>query len=769
MSDVLERLKGHGVWQVLVVYLGVSWVALQVVDLLKENMGLPDWVFPFALALLVIGLPIILATALIQGRVAAAAGEGPNAVSPGASTGTPVGARAGEPGAGDSELAPRRLFTWRNAILGGVFAFILLAVVTTGFMFMRSRGIGPVGSLVAKGVLDERSPVVLADFSADDEALSRAATEAFRVDLSQTRIVRVAERATIEGALERMQRDPSEPLTIDVAREAARREGIPAVIGGEITGAGGSYVLTARLVSADDGAVLASHRETAREEGDIIPAIDRLSGKIREKIGESFTSLRADAPLEAVTTTSLDALELYSRAVEVIAHQGDSESGIRLLEEALEIDPEFASAWRKLGVELSNERRERARATQAKTRAYELRDRLTPRERYLAEASYYNDVRQDDVRAIAAYERMLDLDPNDPWAINNLAILYQGLGDEERGLEMFERVLSLEDTTSVTLGNVAFSNIRLGRYEEAAAAAAAGKRLFPEDERFYFALGSVAMNTEDYDGVVAAMEELEAAHPANPWVRSGALYSRAEVAALHGRLGDAEMLEQEAISLRRQLDLPGAGYEWFRFWLTLEVRADTAAARRHLRRMSEEHPLEEIAEPLDRPYFGFAQMHAALGEAEAARGMIDAFRRAVPDAPDARWLDDRASVEGNLALHQARYDAAIEHFSEVRRLEPGCQGCELYAIALAHDHAGRADSAIAWYRRDLETPSTGNPGPRPIIFERLAELYDGQGDLENAALYYARFVDLWKDADAELQPRVEAARARLEEIVRERG
>ena len=115
-----------------------------------------------------------------------------------------------------------------------------------------------------------------------------------------------------------MQADPSQPLTEDVAREVAKREGMSAVISGEITEAGGSYVLTARVVSASDGLELASHRETARDGSEIIPAIDRLSGKIREKIGESFTSLRSDAPLEAVTTTSLEALELYSEAIESI-------------------------------------------------------------------------------------------------------------------------------------------------------------------------------------------------------------------------------------------------------------------------------------------------------------------------------------------------------------------------------------------------------------------------------------------------------------------
>ncbi len=279
--NLLNGLKERSVWQVLAVYLGVSWVALQVVDLLKQNMGLPDWVFPFAIVLLVIGLPIILATAMLQGRPGAAADVAPAQAAPGTES------QPSPPPAAD--MTPRNLFTWRNALVGGGLAFVLLAAVTTGFMFMRNKGIGPVGSLVAKGLIDERSPVILADFVAEDPGLSRAATEAFRVDLSQTRIVKVAERSSLEPALERMQVDPNQPLTEAVAREVAVREGLKAVIAGEITEAGGSYVLTARVVSAADGIELASHRETARDGSEIIPAIDRLSGKIREKIGESFS------------------------------------------------------------------------------------------------------------------------------------------------------------------------------------------------------------------------------------------------------------------------------------------------------------------------------------------------------------------------------------------------------------------------------------------------------------------------------------------------
>ena len=183
-------MKNRSLWQILAFYAAASWVVLQVVDVVKDNLGLPDWVFPFAMLLLLIGLPIIVATAVVQGRHAAGGG----------STGSEAGSvtrpeESQPPLAPASDLSPRRLFTWRNALVGGGLAFVLLAAVTTGFMFMRNQGIGPVGSLVAKGMLAERAPIVLAQFESPDPSIGSAATEALRIDLSQSNVVALVDPA----------------------------------------------------------------------------------------------------------------------------------------------------------------------------------------------------------------------------------------------------------------------------------------------------------------------------------------------------------------------------------------------------------------------------------------------------------------------------------------------------------------------------------------------------------------------------------------------
>ncbi len=255
LKNLIDEVHRRSVWQVLGIYLVVSWLVFQVVQTLTEGLGLPDWVPPFALILLLIGLPIVVATAFVQegGPAGGSKAEVPfdgAATAEGAASdegatpheeGPPPPSPSPEP-VGDAELGTHhRLFTWRNAILGGVLAFALLGVLTAGYMATRSLGIGPAATLVARGMIDGRQPILLADFESTDSLLARAATEAFRVDLSQSSVVRLVEPSFVAGALKRMGRPPGGEIDVDLAKEVAVREGIQAVIAGEIVRAGSGY------------------------------------------------------------------------------------------------------------------------------------------------------------------------------------------------------------------------------------------------------------------------------------------------------------------------------------------------------------------------------------------------------------------------------------------------------------------------------------------------------------------------------------------------
>lgn len=745
-------------WQVFAVYITASWVVLQVVDVVKDNLGLPDWVFPFALLLLLIGLPIIVATAIVQGRhaaVDAAAATTEDRQRPVARTHEPA--------------AHHKLLTWRNALAGGGLALVLLVVVTSGFMFMRTRGIGPVGSLVAKGMLEERAPIVLAQFSGPDLSISTAATEALRIDLSQSDVIALVDPASLTEALARMERSPDERLTLQTAREVAVREGYAAVITGEITAVGNGYVLASRIVDAASGQTLASARQSATNADEIIPAIDRLSARMRERVGESYSGLRADEPLQRVTTGSLEALQKYSEAVEIFDVGGDESVGNALLEEAVELDPGFAMAWRKLGLTRTGGR---ARRIEALEKAFEYRNRLTERERLLTEAIYYEQIRRDYQAAITAYERLIELDPKDSWALNNIGVVYsEDLGDYTRSEQYFERASAADSTNVLSFRNAAVAEMNQGKLDEARATLDGIYERFPHDRTAAELRVAVEANRGDYPAALAAAERFDALPP-DPAVLMDKTAALSAIAATRGHLGEAEAL---AIEAARHHEESGRAFPLLSMaqglvWVDLSVRQDTARAGERLAAYMESDGFDK-ADPLSRPYTRILDLMSNTARRVDFESVLAEFESEIP-AEYRQDLDDRyLTWEGVLLAREGRYDDAIASLR--RRENRACELCRYTPLAQVYDRAGVRDSAIAYYERYVNAFDTARLywdanqlGP---ALERLAVLHDEAGDLEKASLYYARFVELWRGADPELQPRVEAAQQRLNEIFAARG
>ncbi|MDT8437301.1 MAG: hypothetical protein RRA92_11175, partial [Gemmatimonadota bacterium] len=590
---------------------------------------------------------------------------------------------------------------------------------------------------------------------------------------SQSPVVQVLEPSFLSEALGRMQVSRDAELDPDLARELAVREGIPAVVVGEITPAGRGFVLTAKLVDADNGAALASQRETAADTADVLAALDRLSKSLRERIGESYLSLRADPPLARVTTASLEALKLYSEALRIFQVQGDADRGIALLEEAVRIDPGFAMAWRKLGVERRNQFQSTALVNEALTRAFDNRDRLTERERHLAAGSYYTTVTAEYSKAIAEYERMLDRDPGDAWALNNVAILYGYVRDRERAAATMERAFVADSSTWTAYTNLAIERYRgAGRVDASRDLVARAARRFPGnaavglwDVRFA-ALGG------DYAEADSLLGEVAAAHRDDASAQIDAASLRAVLDAARGRLGEHRRKVREfadlVLSHGEPDDVLLAG-RWLA-WTRLLAAGDPAGARAALAWADGIVDIEDLPFA-DRAYPERAELEAFLGEPARARSLIDRFE-AEADAALARVEEDEVlRARGAIALAEGDPEEAARLYARSDR--GPCLICGKLGTALAWESADRADSALAAYEAYLEVRQPNrmywDQAGLGLSLRRAAELADGLGETEKAARYYAEFVELWKDADAELQPQVEAARARLEDILRERG
>jgi len=783
LKRIIHEIHRRSLWQVLGVYLAASWVALQVVDTMADSMTLPDWVPPFAIVLLVLGLPVVLATAFVQEGV----GRGPVRAAVAGRAGGERGAPEPATGYGDADGAPspaptpesagapgrgRGLFTWPRAVLGGVGAFSLLALVLVGWVVLRSLGIGPAGTLVAKGVLEEQATLVLADFAAEDPSLAHAATEAFRVDLDQSTVIDLADPTFVTLALARMERDPEANLDVETGRELAVREGLPAVIAGDIAAAGSGYVLTARVVGAHDGQVLVSDRETAGDDSELVSAIDRLSKKLRERIGESLRDLAGGPPLERVTTRDLEALRLYSRAVRA-TERGEDQEAAELLEETVARDSTFAMAWRKLGmihVSGGGGLGQRTRGVEALRTAYELRDRLTERERLLGTAGFFSNVEIDNRRAARAYDQLLELDPDDNWALNNLAIIVgPEFGEYERSVDLLERAMATDTLSRTHHWNLSVAQVNVGDFEAARATLEAWRRRLPTDPLGPWFLGWLEAAERDFEAADRYARESGEVRPGNVYDEAlenvllaftAAIRGRLEVAAEH--LGAAERAHAERGAPGEALNAGIWGAE-----IRVALAGDHEGAAARMDAALARHPLEDMG-PLDPRWGRLSETWARVHGTDGGDRMV---RRWTELDPNAEETPAHGYALAWVAL------AAGEAAEAIRRLRaaetPECQPCAQPLLAAAFEAAGERDSAIAYYERYLERPylfraaaDASHLGPG---LERLARLYDEGGDLENAAKYYAMFVELWAEADDELQPRVRAAQARLEEILRERG
>lgn len=711
--------------------------------LATRAFGLPDWVWIVALGCMLAGLPVMLYTGLVERKRARLRATGTLRFDP--------------------EPIHQQLFTWRRAMLGGGLALGALALLTGGYAASRALGIGPASTLLSSGALSGGDQLVLADFTARnaDSSLAETVTEALRVDLGQSSAIRLMDARAVSTTLERMGRAPGSSLDRATAREVALREGVKALVVGEISGLPEGYVLTAQIIRADSGTTLVPVRTTAASDAELIPAVNRLSAELRERIGESLGAIRGTEPLEQVTTASLPALQLYSRGVRR-SNEGAHDDARDLLQRAVGIDSSFAMAWRKLASVYSNiGLRSEQRA--AALVAFRHRDRLPPLERFLTEGSYYSAEGQDD-SAIAAYRAALELSPTDLTAGNNL-----GLGLNSRGeyaeAERHLRAVSAANEVMSPRVNLIFALIAQGSWLAADSVAEDSWNRFPGHPNAVIMPMDIAIAQKNF----VAAESVLAASPALELMEgtsSAGDFLEDVQARLHwitGRLRDArssfarqqrQYLEQDqrefaaAASLEPVMEM-------------ILVRGDLDGARRELARALAGREWRDL--PASQyPESELAEIYMLL----AQPGDIRRVRR--------MWESDnpvRSQDPEDVSIWDAREAAGAGQWREAARLvspvvaEERCSPCGSFWTAYLWDRAGQLDSAAHYYRRGVDRPLMFLGGEAEyfyaIALRRLGEMAESSGDRAGALDYYGRFAELWRGADPDLQPQVTAVRERM--------
>jgi len=341
-------------------------------------------------------------------------------------------------------------------------AILVILIAGAGFLLSSKRS----------HALTGRDSILVADFvnTTGDAVFDGTLKQAVSVDLEQSPYLNLLPESRVREALGYMGRHPDERLTNDVAREICLREGVKAMLMGSIAGLGSHYVITLAAVNAQSGDVLAREEAEAESKEQVLKSLDKAASSLRSKLGESIGSIQKfDTPLEQATTSSLEALQQFSLGQAEHSKLQDDKA-VPYLKRAIELDPNFALASATLGVAYTNLTQNEL-ADQFITRAFDLKDRASQRERFYIAGHYHGLVTRDIDKAITNYEEWIQTYPRDTNPHDNLTLRYQAIGQQDKALNLALESMRLDPKDVFPYQNAADAYERLNRFDESRAIA----------------------------------------------------------------------------------------------------------------------------------------------------------------------------------------------------------------------------------------------------------------------------------------------------------
>jgi serine/threonine protein kinase/tetratricopeptide (TPR) repeat protein len=353
-----------------------------------------------------------------------------------------------------ASLTPRSILRRRTVFI--VAAIILLAAVTVTFFYVRRQP-----GLTAK------DSILLTDFvnTTGDPAFDGTLKQALAVKLGESPFLNIFPEDRVREALRLMNRSPAEGVTAATGREICARQGVKAMITGQIASLGSHYVITLDAVNSRTGESLARQQVEAVSKEKVLEALGKSSSTLREQLGESLRSIeKLDTPIEQATTSSLEALKAYNFGKEKLS---DVEA-IPFYRRAIELDPNFAMAYSALSTKYGNLGEGEQSAEYAK-KAFELRDRVSERERFNITSKYYTSVTGEVDKLIETFNLWKQTYPQDYTAHNNLGAAYSGVGQYEKAISEAQETLRIDPNEAFGYSNLGWNYLELNRYAEAKA------------------------------------------------------------------------------------------------------------------------------------------------------------------------------------------------------------------------------------------------------------------------------------------------------------
>jgi eukaryotic-like serine/threonine-protein kinase len=428
--------------------------------------------------------------------------------------------------------APATFWQRQNPVFGIVAAVLALALLLFGYSRIRRLP-----------KLSEKDTVVLADFSnsTGDPVFDGTLRQGLSAQLDQSPFLNLLTEQRISQTLALMAQPRDAKLTPAIAREVCQRTSSAAVLQGSIAQLGSRYFLTLTAENCSTGDVLATAAAQATDKSRVLDALGSVAADIRGKLGESLASVHQfDTPLENVTTSSLEALQAYTLAHAAQASNAP-QGGNPLYERAIQLDPTFANAYLGMGVNYFN-MDEPTRAAECLQKAYDLRDRVSEREKFGIETIYDAVVLGDFDAAVKTNLLAVQLYPRDPRATANLGTFYSYLGDYEKALSATEETLKRNGGAGQSYSNLLVTYLHVGRLDDAKAAARQALDHHFDSSYLHSNLYLVDFLQNDQAGMEHEAAQIAASHDGEDVL----LYYESDTAAYRGHFAQARALTRQA-------------------------------------------------------------------------------------------------------------------------------------------------------------------------------------------------------------------------------
>jgi eukaryotic-like serine/threonine-protein kinase len=631
--------------------------------------------------------------------------------------------------------APRKLPGW-------LIPVVILALVAAGIGFVLSR---------RSHALTEKDSILVTDFvnTTTDSVFDGTLKKALVVDLGQSPYLNVFPEQKIRQTLQFMGREPNDRITNDVGREICLRDGIKAMLNGSIDSVGGQYVITLEATNASSGDSLGRQQAQAGRKEDVLNALHSAATKLRAQLGESLGMVQKyDMSLSQATTSSLDALKALSLG-DARHNVGDELGAIPDYQRAIEIDPNFAMAYARLGAVYSNLGQNQL-SEQNREKAFELRDRASEREKLYITSHYYADSGQLD-KGITALELFQQTYPHDPIPFNNLANIYNMLGQFDNALTNAKRAVELDPDMVSGYDNVATAYAGLNRVDEARAVlnAAFEKKIAPH------ALRTQLAGYDWAEGKDAEMEKDLQSAAGTPEGELAVLGFRTGLASSRGQLRQSREFSQRMADALDRLHLQG------RANIEYQLAGAEALDGNRTEAVNDANDALRLSRSFN-VLWNAGVILAVERQDQKALALADEIQRTRPNDTIAQSVAV-PTIRGLVALFPAAASksdpAGAIDFLNTAALYARANTGLFFIRGLAYGQAGRYSEAQQDFQHILDLKYLSGPDIIIVVTQlELGRLYQKQGDIPKARIAYQNFLAAWKDADPDL-PLLRTAKA----------